>query len=230
MELSLENIKEETADTMSFIFKSETDFSWEAGQFLHYTLPHPNSDDRKTERYFTISSAPHERRVMLTTRFAGADKSSTFKKALFDLRIGEKIEADGLEGDFIFSAPEREHVFIAGGIGITPFRSILVDLDHKNLPIKVALLYANKDKNGVIYQNELETLAAKQSNFKIHYFFEPQRIDEAAIRKIVTNIKEALYYVSGPEMMVVSFEKSLPLMGIPDRHIRRDYFPGYFWP
>lgn len=230
MKLTLISRKEETRDVASFIFRPDADLSWEAGQFLHYTLPHPDADDRKTERYFTIGSASHEGHVMITTRFAGDDKSSTFKKALFKMNIGDSIDADGLEGDFIFLEPEKTHVFIAGGIGITPFRAILNDIDHKSLPLNVTLLYANKEKDNVVFKDELEALAARHANFKIHYFFDPERIDEAAIKKIVPDLAKPLFYVSGPEIMVEAFEKSLPPMGIPEENTKRDYFPGYNWP
>lgn len=230
MRLTLLAKKEETSDVTSFIFQPDQDLSWQAGQFLYYTLPHPDADDRKTQRYFTISSAPHEGHIMLTTRFAGEDKASTFKKAFFNMKMGDVIEADGLVGDFTLVDPERNHIFIAGGIGITPYRAILLDLDYKNLPINATLLYANKDKNNIVFRNELEVLAVKHPTFKIHYFFNPERIDEAAIKKIVPDLIKPIFYISGPEIMVEAFEKMLPKMGIPEANIKKDYFPGYSWP
>ena len=149
------------------------------------------------------------------------------------MKLGDIIEVDGPDGDFIVSdssAPGETYLFIAGGIGITPFHSILLDLDHKNLPMNVTLLYANKDKNNVVYKDELEALAAKHANFKIHYFFYPERIDEAVIKKIVPDLTKPIFYVSGPEPMTEHFEKMLPQMGIPEANIKKDYFPGYNWP
>lgn len=231
MKLTPLNKKEESPDVVSFIFnKPDADFSWLAGQFLHYTLPHAQADDRKTERYFTIASAPHEGNIMITTRFAGQDKSSSFKKALFAMKIGDTIEAAGPDGDFILSDPNKTYIFIAGGIGITPYHSILLDMDHKNLPMNVTLLYASKNKDNVVYKDELEALAAKHPTFKIHYFFNTEQIDEAAIKNIVPDLARPIFYVSGPEPMVEMFEKMLPQMGIPEDSIKKDYFPGYDWP
>ena len=111
----------------------------------------PEPDDRGVERFFSIASAPHEKHVMVTTRFA--PKSSSFKKALRNLRPGDAIEAHDLEGDFVVDDAEKTFVFIAGGIGITPFRAILLDLDYNKKPLNVQLLYANRD-NDFPYRKE----------------------------------------------------------------------------
>lgn len=122
MKFTLSATKQEANDTFSFIFAPEQPLQWKAGQLLRYVLNHPNPDDRGVERFFSIASAPHEKHVMLTTRFA--PKSSSFKKALKNLRPGDAIEAHDLEGDFVVDDSETTFVFIAGGIGITPFRAI----------------------------------------------------------------------------------------------------------
>ena len=224
MQLVLKEKKQETPDIVSFLFESKEPLVWKAGQFLVYTLPHENPDDRGIRRHFTIASASHEGYVMLTVRF-GKD-TSTFKRILEALSVGDTIETVGPAGLFTVNDPEQEHVFIAGGIGITPFRAILLDLDHKNLPIKVKLLYGNRDEQ-ILYKNELEALAQKHDNFTIHYFIADNRIDEEAIRKHAPDLQKPLFYVSGPEPMVRAFEKMLAEMGIPKEHIKRDYFPGY---
>ncbi len=227
MRLTLIEKRRETSDTTSFLFQSESPFSWRAGQFLRYTLEHPNPDERKTKRYFTIASAPHEGVVMLSTRFS--NDGSSFKRALEALSIGGTIEAEGPDGDFVVEDPAAEHVFIAGGIGVTPYRAILLDLDHRNLPMNVKLLYANRNEE-FVYKSLLEELTKKHPTFMIEYFVSPAKIDEKAIRGAVPDLQKPIFYVSGPEPMVEAFEKLLIEMGIPDPHIKRDYFPGYDWP
>ncbi len=95
-----------------------------------------HADDPKTTRYFTIASAPFEQRVTLTTRFA-TERRSSFKRALRELPIGAAVEAEGPSGNFVVKVPEVDRVFIAGGIGITPYRAILLDLDHRARPVNV---------------------------------------------------------------------------------------------
>jgi ferredoxin-NADP reductase len=227
MVLTLVDKKQETTDTVSFQFNCNELKTWKAGQYLHYTLEHDNADSRAKERYFTISSAPFEDRIMLTTRFAR--KSSTFKKALKELAVGGIIEAAGLEGDFVVEDGNNQQVFIAGGIGVTPYRSILLDLDHRKLPINVLLLYANRDDN-FVFQKELDALAMKHPHFKIRYFVEPRRIDEPVILEAVCDVKKPIFYVSGPEPMVGAFKKMFTGMGVPKGRLKTDYFPGYDWP
>src|SRR6185312_1129439 len=155
MKLTLSERRQETPDILTFRFAAPWLKDWKPGQYLHYTLEHPSPDDRGVERWFTIASAPFEEYVQLTTRFS--EKSSTFKKALRALNVGEAIEADGLEGEFTVENPRRRLVFIAGGIGVTPYRSILLALDRAKAPIDVDLLYANRDES-FPFRDELEEL------------------------------------------------------------------------
>ncbi len=227
MRLILERIKQETADAFTFIWRPEAPLAWKAGQYLHYTLPHDNPDSRKTERFFTNAAAPVEQRVQITTKIT--DKASTFKKAMRALPIGGTIEATGPEGDFVADDPSAPMVFIAGGIGITPFRSIILDLDHRELPMDILLMYASATADAV-FKDELEAAAARNPGLKIRYYIGDDRIDEAKIRAAVPDLGKPIFYVSGPEPMVESFEKLLAAMGVPEPHIKRDYFPGYDWP
>lgn len=227
MKLTVTATKQEARDTFSFVFEPEQLLRWKAGQFLRYVLNHPNPDDRGIERYFTIASAPHERDVMLTTRFAS--KSSSFKKALKSLRQGDTLEAHDLEGDFVVDDAKKTFVFIAGGIGITPFRAILFDLDYQQQPLNVRLLYCNHD-NEFPYRKELEALKSRHPKFRIDYIVSPARIDEKSIPQLVPDIQKPTFYVSGPEPMVESMDEIFKKIGVPDDRIKNDFFPGYEWP
>src|ERR1700722_18853667 len=112
MKLKLIAKKVETPGVVSFIFKPEQPLTWKAGQFLHYVLNHAATDDRGSDRWFTIASAPHERHVMVTTRFA-SKQGSTFKKNLKPLKRGDEIEISDLDGDFTVSNARKHYVFIA---------------------------------------------------------------------------------------------------------------------
>jgi ferredoxin-NADP reductase len=227
MKFTLSGTKQEANDTFSFIFAPEQPLQWKAGQLLRYVLNHPNPDDRGVERFFSIASAPHEKHVMLTTRFAS--KGSSFKKALKKFRRGDAIEAHDLEGDFVVDHRKKTFVFIAGGIGITPFRAILLDLEHNKKPLNVQLLYANRD-NDFPYRKELEALRRRHPEFRIDYVVSPKRIDEKSIPQLVPDIKKPMLYVSGPEPMVESMNKALKKIGVPKGRIKNDFFPGYQWP
>jgi ferredoxin-NADP reductase len=225
MKLKLTAKKAESPGVVSFIFKPDEPLTWKAGQFLHYVLNHAPTDDRGSDRWFTIASASHERHVMVTTRFA-SQKSSTFKKTLKALKVGESIEVSDLDGDFIVSDARKHYVFIAGGIGITPFRAILKEKAHAGTPLRATLIYANRKKVAA-YKNELEAMSRRNPNFKIHYLFSPQRIDKDTIRELVPDLKKPHFYVSGPEPMVEGVGKMLQEMGVPKKQIKQDWFPGY---
>lgn len=225
MKLKLETRKKESPDVESFIFKPEKPLTWKAGQYLHYVLNHPKTDDRGSDRWFTIASAPYERRVMITTRFADA-KGSTFKKTLKALKSGDTIEISDLGGDFIVTDARKDYVFLAGGIGITPFHSILKQAEHDGKKLRVQMLYANR-KHVAAYKKEFDAMAKRNPHLKIHYLFHPQRIDEQSIRELVPDFKKPLFYVSGPEPMVESLGKLLLQLGVPQKNLKQDWFPGY---
>jgi ferredoxin-NADP reductase len=228
MKLTLVAKRPETQDVMSFVFRSDAPLRWQAGQFLHYTVPHPDADDRGATRYFTIASAPFENNVMLTTRFASG-RSSSFKHALRQLPEGATVEVSEPAGDFVLEHPSREHVLMAGGIGITPFRSILLDLDHQDLPINATVLYANRTPD-FVYKAEIDRLADRHPHLKIHYLVSPARVTEDSIRSVAADLAKPTFHVSGPEPFVEALGSMLARLDVPDANVKRDYFPGYDWP
>jgi ferredoxin-NADP reductase len=225
MRLRLTARKAESPGVESFIFKPEQPLRWKAGQFLHYVLNHEPTDDRGSDRWFTIASAPCEHHVMLTTRFA-SKQGSTFKEALKALKLGDSIEISDLDGDFVVGDARKEYVFLAGGIGVTPFRSILKQADHEGKQLRVTMLYANR-KTVAAYGKEFDALARKNPHLKIYYLFHPRRIDEQTIQELIPDLKAPLFYISGPEPMVESLGKMLRQVGVPQRRIKQDWFPGY---
>jgi ferredoxin-NADP reductase/nitrite reductase/ring-hydroxylating ferredoxin subunit len=225
--LTLSLKRPEAPDVMSFLFRSEEPLQWQAGQFLRYRLPHPHPDDRGTARYFTIASAPFEGDVLLTTRFA-RERSSTFKRALCELSLGARIEVSRPAGDFTLSDPDLRPVMIAGGIGITPFRAMLLDLDARGVPVDAALLYANRTPD-CVYQAEIDALCRRHRRLAVRHFVSPARITPDAIAGAATAPEAAIFLVSGPEPFVRTIQTLLSEAGVPDPHVKRDYFPGYDW-
>lgn len=225
MKLKFTDRKKEAGDAVSHIFEPVEPMSWTAGQFLIYFLPHEKEDVRGKQRFFTISSAPFENHVMLTTRIF-AQNVSTFKQTLEKLKPGDLVDVKGPDGDFTLTEPDKDYVFIAGGIGITPFRSILKQLGHEGKNFNVELLYANKTDE-FVFKEELEKIAGEHPSFKIKYIISPQHVDEDYIKQNVQDYKNKTFYVSGPEAMVESLFEMLKGMGIAEENIKTDYFPGY---
>jgi ferredoxin-NADP reductase len=217
----------------SFTFQPEHPFAFEAGQYLRYTLDHPEPDNRGVSRFFTIASAPTEAFGMLTTRFS--TPGSSFKRALSRLGEGAILEAAGPSGRFVYADRERPAVFVAGGIGITPFRSILVDLTSRHIEPDVTLLYANSTPD-IPFWRSLDYLVTKWRSLTIAYTVsqpDPNwqgpvgRIDERFIREYAPLTREPLFDVSGPKPMVEATVTTLRAIGVTPGSIKQDYFPGY---
>lgn len=235
MQLRLLDKQSETADVTSFIFEKPENFAFQAGQFLRWLLPHPNPDDRGTQRFFTISAAPNEPFLMITTRFA--KESSSFKKALENLQIGDFIQAEGPNGDFTYPENNPPAIFIAGGIGITPFRSILKNSDQGGTNPPITLIYANRNSQ-IVFKKLFDDIQLKNSAFRKIYVLdqvEPGwtgpvgKIDAKFIQSYIPNYQDTnlIYYVSGPKLMVQGVSDMLTKLGINPEKIKTDFFPGY---
>jgi len=225
MKAALVDKVEETADVISFVFEPAEPISWQAGQFVYYKLDHPQVDNRGPIRHFTIATSPSEKRIMLTTKFA-SDRVSSFKQALRNLPLGAQIDIFSVEGKFVVKNPAQKYVFIAGGIGITPFRSILFDLDDKDSLNKVILLYFNRSQK-IVFKNQLDGLAAKNSGLKINYIVNPESFNPDLVGKFISNFGDFVFYISGSENFVKEIKNNLLKMDVKRSAIKSDYFPGY---
>lgn len=229
-----------TKTVWAFHFTDERLPNWTAGQYMEWVLPHDKADRRGNRRYFTIASSPTEKDLMFATKIV--DKPSSFKATLRDLKVGDQIIARGVDGDFVLPKnPQEKLVFIAGGIGIAPFRAMAKYLIDSNEKRDIVLLYLNKDSGDVAFSNLFKD--AKKIGLKTIDFFaeNPDQkmhipgmapsvsgfVDEMAIKKYVADWQERTFYVSGPEPMVEVFEKMLKQMDIKGKNIKTDFFPGY---
>jgi ferredoxin-NADP reductase len=225
MKLTFKGTLKREGDVRSFFFEPPAPITWKPGQYMHYTLKHSDTDDRGDKRWFTISSAPSEKDIAISTRIS-ADRKSSFKTALLALKKGDTIETDNPEGDFIIEDPNRNYIFIAGGIGITPYRSMLVDAAVRGQQLNVELLYANRT-NEIAFMKELDKLKDVNPNLKIDYIIQPRRIDNKLLEQKIDETDNPMVYVSGPEPMVEAMSAQLSKIGIDQDNIKGDYFPGY---
>lgn len=210
-------------NTFDFIFTRPKNFSFTPGQYMEWTLVHNGADARGNRRYFTIASSPTEDTLRLGVRLQ--DMGSSFKSALSNINKNKTIVAGQLGGDFILPKDaSKKLVFIAGGIGITPFRSIIKYLIDKNEKRDIVLFYANKTEAEVVYR-DIFSQAGKQLGLKTIYIFE--RLNVETIKKSVPDFKDRIFYLSGPHTMVDAYKKVLKDMKIPSNQIITDYFPGY---
>lgn len=223
LSLTLIDKREIAKDVIEFSFESDRKINFRAGQYLEYTMPHKN-DSRGNRRYFTIASSPTENQVRLGIKTNPAP--SSFKKTLLNMNLGNKISAGQLAGDFVLPEDSKKKlVFLAGGIGITPFRSMVKYLIDKNQPRNAILLYSAKTEEEIAYR-ELFNEAIGKIGLRTEYVV-AKIIDANLIREKVPDFKERIFYISGPEGMVNAFKKMLRKMGVAGSNIVTDYFPGF---
>jgi ferredoxin-NADP reductase/Na+-transporting NADH:ubiquinone oxidoreductase subunit NqrB len=212
----------------AFATESGTPMKFTPGQYLEWTLGHAPSDTRGNRRYFTIASSPTERDVHLGVKFY--EPSSSFKKAMLALKPGRStIVAGNLAGDFTMPAnPARKLAFIAGGIGITPFRSMVKYLVDKNERRDVVLLYSNRTTAEIAYREVFDEAQKKLGMKTVYIATGTQgRVTPERVKKEIPDYRKRMFYISGTRAMVVAFEKALHDLGVPKTHIKIDFFPGF---
>ncbi|MFA6608441.1 MAG: RnfABCDGE type electron transport complex subunit D [Candidatus Paceibacterota bacterium] len=224
-------------DTYEFSFTGDKKISYLPGQYLEWTLKHRDPDSRGNRRYFTIASSPTEDTIKLGIKFY--PELSSFKNKLLFLKQGDTIVASQCAGEFILPKDvNKKLVFIAGGIGVTPFRSMIKYCIDKNEKRDIVLLYSNKTVDDIAYKNIFDE-AEEKLGIKTIYAVTDQGqvlkeenmrtgfIDSTFIQKEIPNYKDRIFYISGPHTMVSIFEKTLAEMGIPKKQIKTDFFPGF---
>jgi len=235
--LTLKEIVRYGADILDFQFPLEKKLAFIPGQYMEWTLPHARPDSRGNRRYFTIASSPTEKTLHLGVKFY--PKGSSFKTALINLKQNAPIAAGQLAGDFTLPKNRDEKcIFIAGGIGITPFRSMIKYLIDMKEPCTITLFYANKEASEIAYTDVFEE-AQKRLGINTVYTLTDKgavpknwkgkvgRIDARMIQEEVPDFADRKYYLSGPRAMVNAYEKILREMGIAESRIKTDFFPGF---
>ncbi len=214
-------------EVYDFAFTSSETLRFKPGQYLEWTLPHEKSDSRGNRRYFTVAASPTEEEVRLGIKFN--EPASSFKRTLLEMKEGDRIAASGVAGDFTLPHDTKEKlVFMAGGIGITPFRSMIKYLLDKGEKRDIVLFYSNRTSADVAYGEMLDLAREKLGIRTIHVATEESgHIDAAMIREHIPDYRERMFYLSGPYSMVTAFEKTLKGMKLPRSRIKTDFFPGF---
>jgi ferredoxin-NADP reductase len=224
--------------TISFFFARPANFNFKAGQFFTVILPNPPYNDEKgNRRTFTIASSPQETaRLQVTTRMTG----SALKRSLAEVPLGAPVDLLGPSGNFTLHADATiPAVFIAGGIGITPFRSMLLDAAARNLSHQITLIYSNRNLEGMAFHDELQQLAAKQKNFKYiptltqadkssrPWNGERRYVNAEFLRDHVGDLARPLFYIVGPPGLVTTLSKTVTEAGVNPAHVVSEEFEGY---
>ncbi|MBI2039493.1 FAD-dependent oxidoreductase [Candidatus Microgenomates bacterium] len=228
------NKKEVATGTLLVSFEVIEPFTFKPGQYCFVTLINPPyPDDRGNRRHFSIVNSPNEKgTITITTRLS----ESGFKRGLRELKIGDQTQLGPIAGAFVL--PDDTSiplVLIAGGIGITPFMSILKFVAEERLPYQITLIYSNRDQSSTTFYDELQLLSTQLPNFQLvltmtedpNWTGEKRRVDTTFIKEYFPNVNAQKYMVVGPPGMVSAVQNALLEAGVTPDNINVENFTGY---
>jgi len=223
--------------TTAFRFEKPSNWAFKAGQFLDMTLLDPSETDAEgNTRTFSIASGPHEPTLMVATRM----RDTAFKRVLNTMPLGSAVKIEGPSGDLtLHNNVKRTAVLLAGGIGITPFRSIVFRAAKEKLAHRIFLFYSNRRPEDAPFLDEVGALEKENPNYKLvasmtemaksHRAWngETGLIDKEMLSRYLEDAGSPIYYIAGPPEMVTGLHAMLNDAGVDDDDIRAEEFSGY---
>jgi len=224
-EIALRRREQVAEGTFAFYFDKPAGFSHQAGQNALLTLP-----DGSEGHTFTIASAPHERDLMFATRM----RDSAYKRALAAAPIGSKFKLDGPAGVMVLHEDEkRPAVFLAGGIGITPFLAMARDAEKRKLPHRIVLFYSNRAPRDTAFLAELERMQGDRFRLVTTMTDAPEwrgerrRLSRELLAEHLPDLRSPIYYFAGPPGMTMAVQGMLAELGVAEDDMRSEEFYGY---
>jgi len=223
--------------TMAFHFEKPSGFDFKPGQSADLSLLNPpETDSEGNTRTFSIASAPSENQLMFATRM----RDTAFKRSLRKVPLGTEVKMDPAMGSFtLHKNSAKPAVFLAGGIGITPFSSVVRQADHDRLPHRLYLFYSNRRPEDAPFLETLQKLEKTNPNFRFiatmtemarstkQWNGETGWIDKEMLSRHLSNLQGPIYYIAGPPAMVIGMRKMLVTSSIDEDDIRTEEFAGY---
>jgi ferredoxin-NADP reductase len=237
IKVKLKDRQEIASGTMAFHFEKPEGFSYKAGQFGDFTLVNPpETDGEGNTRGFSLASAPYEGDLMVATRM----RDTAFKRSLKTVALGTEVLLDAPYGSLtLHSDASIPAVFLSGGIGVTPVRSIVLQAAHDKLPHKIVLFDSNRRPEDSAFLDELAGAQKRNPNFSfVGTMTEMEKssrtwngktgfITKAMLTGSVGDLKLPIFYITGPRTMVAAMRKILDDSGVKDDKIRTEEFSGY---
>ncbi len=220
--------KEIAQDTLEFCLEKPQNFSFRPGQHCEIKILNPQeNDERGQSKILSIVSSPNENQLCFATRLG----PSAFKKNLANLQIGDILEINGPYGSMLLpQQDEKPLIFFAGGIGITPFISMIRFILKNNLKHQIYLFYSNHNKNTTAYFEELNTYASQN---KIKAFFIMTDFNAKINKEIILEnisqeiLKNSIFYIAGPVLFNKAIIEILENLAVDEEKIKFEDFAGY---
>jgi ferredoxin-NADP reductase len=235
--VKLKDRREVAEGTLAAQFEKPAGWEFKAGQSIDMTLLNPPETDAEGDkRAFSLASAPHEDILMIATRL----RDTAFKRVLKSLPLGSEVKIEGPFGSMtLHNNTARAAVILAGGIGITPFRSMLVRAAHEKLPHPIFLFFSNRRPEDAPFLAELQSLESENPNYhliatmtEIERSHQPWKgetglINQGMLSRHLHAAASPIYYIAGPPAMVKGLHAVLNSAGVDDDDIRSEEFSGY---
>lgn len=230
--------REEVAEgIMAFHFEKPPEFDFRPGQYADLTLSNPPETDAEgNTRTFSIASAPFENELIFTTRM----RDTAFKRSLKNIALATEVQISPAAGSFtLHKNRAKAAVFLAGGIGITPFHSIVRQADRDRLKQDLYLFYSNRRPEDAAFLETLQLLETTNPNFRLictmtemskskkEWKGETVLIDKEMLSRHLAALQGPIYYIAGPPTMVAAIQKTLVSAGVEEDDIRAEEFSGY---
>jgi ferredoxin-NADP reductase len=226
----LKSRQEIAEETMAFRFEKPPGFLFKAGQFVTFTLIHlAETDAQSNRRIFSLASAPYELDLMIATRL----RDSAFKRVLRSIKVGTELAMSSPSGSLTLHADQEiPAVFLTGGIGITPVRSLILQATRDKLPHRLTLFDENRKTEDMAFLSELKKAEIENPNFTIvesasKVAGESGHITAVMLKNCIVDLSLPIFYLSGPAATVEALRKTLKESDVDDQKIRTEIFSGY---
>lgn len=229
-ETQFQEIISRTHDVTSFRFPRPAELDYKAGQFFFITL---KQGDKELRKHFSFSSSPTEKdHIEFTKKFTDHEYSLALKA----VKVGDWARIDAPYGQFTFEGEYPKIALLGGGIGITPFVSIIKNATDKPLSSRITLFYGCRTENDMAFKQELEELAQKNKSFKIIYIINQPtekwkgatgNINTELVKQLLPDYQENMFFTCGPPPMVEAMENLVVSLGLPKEKLKRELFSGY---
>ncbi len=227
---SISDIILRTRNVKSLRFARPSSLDYKPGQFMFVTIKNGTNELRK---HFTISSSPTEKDYL---EFTKKLTESEFSNALNASKIGDSADISVPYGNFTFEGEYKKICMLSGGIGITPLRSICRYCTDMQLGTEIILIYGNRTEQDIVFREELEKMQEQNKNLKVVFTIDQPdetwiggkgKINAETMKKEVPDYLERVFYTSGPPGMVEAIVNLLSALGVPEKQIKEEDFPGY---
>lgn len=236
-QIKLKSRNEVASGTMAFHFEKPSGFLFQPGQCGDFTLVNPPQTDAEGDkRSFSLACAPYEDELFITTRM----RDTAFKRSLKMIDLGTELTLEAPWGELTLHDDARiPAVFLTGGIGVTPVRSIVLQATHDRLAHPLFLFYSNRTPRDAAFLDELTSAQNRNPNFTLvatmtgvddaptQWKGETGYITEAMLKKHLPDLNRPIYYITGPPQMVAAMQNLLKTAGVKEANIRAEEFSGY---